>query len=151
MMFAFGTPGPFEILLVLFVIIMVGITNTFRMIMYERVREIGTMRAMGFGFREVVGLFMWEGALIGVFGSLVGVAGGVGVSMVLDFLALDMTDMMPGGFNSILPMRMILYTDIDWVFVVRAAVLGIGVSLLATLIPARRAAKVQPADALRHI
>lgn len=143
--------GGFILTFVVIVIAAVGIINTMLMAVMERTREIGTMRAMGFGFREVVGLFLWEGALIGVFGSLVGVAGGVGASMFLDFLALDMTDVLPGGFNAILPMRMILYTDIDWMFVVRAAVLGIGVSLLATLLPARRAAKVQPADALRHV
>jgi ABC-type lipoprotein release transport system permease subunit len=48
-------------------------------------------------------------------------------------------------------MRMIMYTAVDLAFVLRAVVLGIGVSLLATLLPARRAARVQPADALRHV
>jgi ABC-type lipoprotein release transport system permease subunit len=117
----------------------------------ERTREIGTMRALGFGFKEVVGLFLWEGALIGVFGSILGAAMGVAGAVLLDFLALDVTNLMPGGFQSLLPMRMIMYTDVDPTFVLRAILLGIGVSLLATLIPARRAARIQPAEALRHV
>ncbi len=143
--------GGFVLTFVVIVIAAVGIINTMLMAVMERTREIGTMRAMGFGFREVVSLFLWEGALIGVFGSLFGAAFGVGGALFLDFLAIDMTDMLPGGFGSIMPMRMILYTVVDWLFVARVMVLGIGVSLLATLLPARRAAKIQPADALRHI
>jgi putative ABC transport system permease protein len=143
--------GGFVLTFVVIVIAAVGIINTMLMAVMERTREIGTMRAMGFGFREVVSLFLWEGALIGVFGSLLGAAFGVGGAMFLDFLAIDMTDILPGGFGSIMPMRMILYTVVDWLFVARVMVLGIGVSLLATLLPARRAAKIQPADALRHI
>jgi ABC-type lipoprotein release transport system permease subunit len=40
---------------------------------------------------------------------------------------------------------------VDPLFVLRAALLGILVSLLATLLPARRAARIQPAEALRHV
>jgi ABC-type lipoprotein release transport system permease subunit len=144
--------GGFILTAVVIVIAAVGIINTMLMAVMERTREIGTLRAMGLGFREVVSLFLWEGMLIGVFGSILGAAMGVGASLFLDFLALDLTSFMAlGGFESLLPMRMIMYTDVDPTFVLRAILLGIGVSLLATLIPARRAAKVQPAEALRHV
>jgi ABC-type lipoprotein release transport system permease subunit len=143
--------GGFILTFVVIVIAAVGIINTMLMAVMERTREIGTMRALGFGFKEVVGLFLWEGALIGVFGSILGAAMGVAGAVLLDFLALDVTNLMPGGFQSLLPMRMIMYTDVDPTFVLRAILLGIGVSLLATLIPARRAARIQPAEALRHV
>jgi len=147
-----GTKRAAGLLLTMVVIIIaaVGIINTMLMAVMERTREIGTLRAMGFGFREVVTLFLLEGGLIGVFGSIVGAFFGVGTSVFLDILAIDMTGLMM-GFEKILPMRMILYTEVDAMFVLRVMLLGIGVSLLATLIPARRAAKVQPAEALRHI
>ncbi len=151
---AIGTKkaGGFVLTFVVIVIAAVGIINTMLMAVMERTREIGTMRALGFGSRDVVSLFLWEGALIGVFGSLLGAAMGAGGAMFLDFLAIDLTDMMSGtGFESMLPMRMMLYAEVDWMFVVRVMVLGVGVSLLATLIPARRAARIQPAEALRHI
>ncbi len=140
----------FMLTFIVIVIAAVGIINTMLMAVMERTREIGTMRALGFGSGSVVSLFLWEGALIGVFGSILGAAMGAGGAMLLDLLAIDLTDMM-FGFESMLPMRMILYSQVDWIFVLRAMLLGIGVSLLATLIPARRAARIQPADALRHI
>ena len=57
-----------------------GIANTVLMAAYERVREIGTLRAMGMTQRDVLGLFVIEGALVGVLGSVVGVA--LGAAMV---------------------------------------------------------------------
>mgnify|MGYP001062315111 CR=1 FL=1 len=138
--------------LIVILIAAVGIINTMLMAVMERTREIGTMRALGFGSGSVVSLFLWEGALIGVFGSILGAAIGVGGALFLDFLAIDMSGVMSGvGFESMVPMRMVLYTEVNWMFVARVIVLGVGVALLATLIPARRAARVQPAEALRHI
>lgn len=142
--------GGFVLTAVIIIIAAVGIINTMLMAVMERTREIGTLRALGFGYREVVTLFLFEGAVIGVFGSLLGAAFGVGGAVLLNLLAVDLTDFM-FGFESILPMRMILYAQVDWLFVARVVGLGIGVSLLATLLPARRAARIQPADALRHV
>ncbi|MBN2538037.1 ABC transporter permease [candidate division WOR-3 bacterium] len=140
----------FILIMVVIVIAAVGIVNTMLMAVMERTREIGTLRALGFGSRQVVTLFLWEGGLIGFFGSLAGVVIGVGASVLLDLLAIDLTGLMM-GFEQILPMRMILYTEVDPLFVLQVALLGIGISLLATLLPARRAARVQPAEALRHV
>jgi len=142
--------GGFLLTMVIIIIATVGIVNTMLMAVMERTREIGTLRALGFGSRQVVGLFLWEGGLIGVFGSVAGVAFGVCASVALGLMRLDMTNLMM-GFEKILPMRMILYTEVDPLFVLRAALLGIVVSLLATLLPARRAARIQPAEALRHV
>lgn len=140
----------FILIMVVIVIAAVGIVNTMLMAVMERTREIGTLRALGFGSRQVVTLFLWEGGLIGFSGSLAGIVIGVGAAVFLDLLAIDMTGLMM-GFEQILPMRMILYTDVDPLFVLQVALLGIGISLLATLLPARRAARVQPAEALRHV
>ncbi|TVQ24136.1 MAG: FtsX-like permease family protein, partial [Spirochaetaceae bacterium] len=62
------------ILLVLFLIIMVGITNTFRMIMFERVKEIGTMRALGMQRRRVLLSFLLEAGFLAIGGIVVGLA-----------------------------------------------------------------------------
>ena len=60
------------ILLVLFLIIMVGIYNTFRMIMFERIREIGTMRACGMQRKSVKTLFLMEATFMGIGGTIAG-------------------------------------------------------------------------------
>ena len=62
------------ILIVLFVIIMVGITNTFRIIMFERIKEIGTMRSMGMQRGEVRNLFLFEALFIALGGAIAGLA-----------------------------------------------------------------------------
>lgn len=65
--------GSSIILLFLFVIAAVGISNTMLMAIYERTREIGMMRAMGMKERSIGLLFIFESAIIGAVGSLVGI------------------------------------------------------------------------------
>ena len=60
------------ILLILFLIIMVGIRNTFRIIMYERIREIGTMRSIGMQRGEVRSLFLYEASFLSLGGVVAG-------------------------------------------------------------------------------
>ena len=60
------------ILLVLFGIIMVGVTNTFRMVLMERTKEIGTMRAVGMQRGIVRKLFLYEAFFIAVIGVVIG-------------------------------------------------------------------------------
>jgi putative ABC transport system permease protein len=52
----------------------VGITNTFRMILLERTREIGTMRAFGMHQKQVQHIFLWEAVLLGLTGCVAGLA-----------------------------------------------------------------------------
>ena len=69
-----GADDLVRILIVLFVIIMVGITNTFRIIMFERIKEIGTMRSMGMQRGEVRNLFLFEALFIALGGAIAGLA-----------------------------------------------------------------------------
>ena len=134
------------VLLVLFLIIMVGITNTYRMIMYERTREIGTMRALGMQRAGVRRLFLLEALFLCLGGALVGLAAG-GLLM----LALTGADW---GLDS--PMFVFLrnghlsFRIPPWQLAANV-VLVCALSLLAALIPARRAALLEPVEALgRH-
>jgi len=134
------------ILLVLFLIIMVGILNTFRIIMYERIGEIGTMRSMGMQREEVRNLFLWEATLLAL--------GGVVVGILLALLIMGVVSMVNFGLYS--PLFIILKnghmtfqlqlgkTLLDVVIV---AVLTIA----AAFFPARSAARLDPAVALRTV
>lgn len=134
----------FIIMLVLFVIIMVGITNTFRMIIFERVREIGTMRALGLQRSEVRRLFLLEA----VFLTLAGIIGGLilsGIAMfVLSkiFFGLDsaMYILLKNGYMTFNP---------GFVRVGGNIAVIILLTLFAAFLPTRKAAKMQPVDALR--
>ena len=75
------------IFLVLLLIIMVGITNTFRMVLIERVKEIGTMRAFGMQQNTVKAIFLLEALFLGLFGGLAGLVGASLVMVVLSFVS----------------------------------------------------------------
>jgi putative ABC transport system permease protein len=135
----------FAVLLVLFVIIVVGITNTFRMVIVERTREIGTMRALGMKRKVVRNLFLAEALLLFLGGALCGLAGAaviMGVLRLVNFGSGTFAMMLQEGRMS---------------FAIPAAqtaaqLLVVAVlTLLAALFPARRAARLSPAKALAAI
>ncbi len=134
------------ILVVLFVIIMVGITNTFRMIMYERVREIGTMRALGMQRDRVLASFLLEALLLAIGGVLAGlmVAGAVMLVLSRIYLGLDspIFILLRNGYFtfSVSPLQVLMNTGVV-----------ASLTLLAALVPSRRAARMAPVDALRSI
>ncbi|ATW48886.1 ABC transporter permease [Streptomyces peucetius] len=114
------------------------IVNTFSMLVAQRTREIGLMRAIGSSRKQVNRSVLIEAVLLGLVGSIAGVAAGVG-------LAVGLMKMMSAvGLN--------LSTDdltVKWTTPVVGMVLGIVVTVLAAYIPARRAGKVSPMAALR--
>ncbi len=134
------------ILVVLFVIIMVGITNTFRMIMYERVREIGTMRALGMQRDRVLASFLLEALLLAIGGVLAGlmVAGAVMLVLSRIYLGLDspIFILLRNGYFtfSVSPLQVLMNTGVV-----------ASLTLLAALVPSRRATRMAPVDALRSI
>ena len=134
------------ILIVLFLIIMVGITNTFRIIMYERIREIGTMRSMGMQREEVRSLFLWEASFLAL--------GGVVAGILLALLAMGVVSLLNFGLNS--PLFIILkngHMTFKLQFVRTAADILIvaALTLAAAFFPARNAARLDPAVALRTV
>lgn len=114
------------------------IINTFSMLVAQRTREIGLMRAVGSSRRQVNRSVLAEALLLGVFGSVLGVGAGVG-------LAVGLMELMGAtGMN--------LSTDdltVAWTTPVVGLLLGVVVTVLAAYLPARRAGKVSPMAALR--
>ena len=138
---------------VLMAIAAAGIANTVLMAAYERVREIGTLRAMGLTRRGVVGLFVAEGALTGVVGATVG---GVLGALVVHKYAVDGIDLSPmiesagstGAYENV-PMSAMLYLQDSPTSVAVAVVFGVVVAVLASVYPAFVATKLTPAEAVR--
>ncbi|WP_316316175.1 ABC transporter permease, partial [Clavibacter michiganensis] len=114
------------------------IINTFSMLVAQRTREIGLMRAIGSSRRQVNRSVLVEALLLGVVGSVLGVAAGVGIAIGL------MKLMSAAGMN--------LPTDdltIKTATPVTGLILGVVVPVLAAYLPARRAGKISPMAALR--
>ncbi|MCX4731623.1 ABC transporter permease [Streptomyces sp. NBC_01363] len=114
------------------------IVNTFSMLVAQRTREIGLMRAIGSSRKQVNQSVLIEALFLGVVGSLLGVGAGVG-------LAVGLMKLMGA-------MGMELSTEdltVAWTTPVVGLVLGIVVTVVAAYFPARRAGKVSPMAALR--
>ncbi|MGW6572899.1 ABC transporter permease [Streptomyces sp. NPDC054945] len=115
------------------------IFNTFSMLVAQRTREIGLMRAIGADSGQVLKSVVVEAFLLGVVGSVLGVGAGIG-------LAIGLMQLMGS-------MGMHLSTDdltVAWSTPVVGIVLGVVVTVVSAFIPARRAGKVSPMAALRE-
>ena len=126
---------------ILFFLVGTGIANTMLMSVYERVREIGTMLAVGTRRRQVMVLFLGEAAGLGLAGGLLGAIAGAAIVASLGARGFTMSP--PGGdpavFHPFLTARFVALS-------VAFAVLG---TMLAGLFPAWKASRLRPADALR--
>ena len=136
------------VVLILLALSAFGMANTFLMAAYERTREVGTLRAMGMTEASVVLLFVAEGALIGLFGSLVGAAWGGSLAAWWSTHPLNFAELEKSS-NGNLAISTLVYTQFRPGVVVAAVILGVVVAILASWYPARVASSMRPADAVR--
>ncbi|OII65207.1 hypothetical protein BJP40_17660 [Streptomyces sp. CC53] len=114
------------------------IVNTFSMLVAQRTRELGLLRAVGSSRGQVNRSVLAEALLLGLFGSALGVAAGVG-------LAVGLMELM-GALGMELSTQDL---TVKWTTPVVGVVLGVVVTLLSAYVPARRAGRVSPMAALR--
>lgn len=126
-----------------------GIANTILMAAYERIREVGTLQALGMTRSRVVALFLNEGAMIGLLGAAIGSAIGTSVVAYYEVNGLDLSFAARGGAAGNLPFSTMLYLKVDPVTVALAVVFGVLVATLASIYPAYVASRMAPADAVR--
>lgn len=133
------------ILAALFLITMIGISNTFKMIIYERVGEIGTMRALGMKQKEAGRIFIWEAVLLSFFGALVG--------FIVAFIAMNIL----GLFTVNNPELSLFLHNGHWTYILSFGsfflkfALVIILTIIAVLSSAKTVAKMNPADAFRTV
>ena len=129
--------------LMLIAIVLVSIMNVMIMAVFERIREIGTIAAIGTMPEKILSLFLIEGFSLGVSGAIVG--------NLLAFLAIFLINIIKVTFNFGRQSGLVLTPSLktgDILFVSAAVIL---VSVLAALQPAFKAARMEPVDALRHV
>ena len=124
------------------------IINTTMMVIFERIREIGTLSALGMHGKELVRLFMLEGTFISAVGAGVGVIIGVVATLFLNRTGINFTDAMQGIDMEI---STILYPVLSVPRTIFVYFYSVAIATLATLIPSRRASRIQPVEALRYI
>jgi lipoprotein-releasing system permease protein len=117
-----------------------GIYNTISTIVMEKTRDISIMKSMGFHARDVRRIFLLEGLIVGLFGSVFGVLAGVGLMRVLAEVEIR-----PPGVVEI------VHLPIWWGAeqYALAAAFALASCLAASYLPARRAGRVHPVEILR--
>ena len=118
-----------------------GIVNTLLMSVQERTREIGLMKAMGMGGGRIYTLFSMEAVIIGFLGSVIGAVVAIGVGAVAN-------DLIKGTVLADLEGLQVL--RFEFAPVATIILLVMGIAFLAGTLPARRAARQNPIDALRY-
>jgi len=136
----------FIIILACFVLV-----NTLIMIVNERTREIGMMSALGLKSREILYLFTMEGVIIGILGSALGAVMGGIITRVFSVVGIDYSAAFEGVDSSVWLMSPIYYTVFSLENLVFCFTLGVVIVTIACIIPARKAAKLEPTEALRQI
>ncbi|GHU38870.1 ABC transporter permease [Betaproteobacteria bacterium] len=130
--------------LIILLMVLLSVTNSVNMTLFERTREFGTLLALGDRRGTVFRLIMTESALLGVFGAVTGVVAGYVAAVIISAIGIPMPP--PPNANSgytafirLVPGEIIL-----------AGVIGIVATILAAVLPARRASRLNVVEALRQ-
>jgi len=140
--------------LLLFLIIGIAAFNlvsTLIMVVVDKQGDIAILRTLGASSKEIIGIFMVQGGLIGLIGTSIGAVLGVLLSYVI-------TDLI-AGFEKLLGIQFLhsdvypisyLPSNLYWSDVVQVVAISLFICFFAALYPAWRASRIQPADALRY-
>lgn len=141
----------FFLLIFIAVVAAFGITNTLITVAIQKTREIGLLKAMGFSSRHIMGIFFWQGFIEGMMGTVSGVLAGL-------YILHERNDLMrwlSSTFNlELFPKELYRLSEIpartSVADVAIVSILVVVICTLAGLIPAYRAARLDPVQALRN-
>ena len=141
----------FFILLMIIAVAAFNLVSTLVMVVNEKQADIAILRTFGATPSTILSIFMVQGGLIGVFGTLLGVVGGV----LLAYNVTDIVNFIEHVFHVQLISSNVYFvnylpSEIQWSDVIKISVASLVLSLLATLYPAWRASQLDPVESLRY-
>jgi lipoprotein-releasing system permease protein len=141
----------FIILLLIVAVAAFNIVSTLVMMVTDKRPDIAILRTLGATPASIMKIFIIQGALIGVIGTLIGIVGGVLLALNIDVVVPFLERLFSVQFLS----REVYYitelpSDLQRGDVLMIAAVSLVLSLVATLYPSWRASRIQPAEALRY-
>jgi lipoprotein-releasing system permease protein len=132
------------LLLVVFVFIVsgFGVSNVLITIVLQKQKDIAVMKSVGFSIRSIEGIFLAQGLMIGLIGTVLGLIGGHEMARLIESLPISF------GEEAVVRVKSITVLETPLSYVVTAC-FSVVVSALASYSPARRAARLRPIEILR--
>lgn len=141
----------FLILVMIVAVAAFNIVSTLVMVVKEKQSDIAILRTVGAAPRSVLAIFLTQGIAIGVIGTAIGVLLGVVVALNIETLVHALERLLGTQFlNAQLYFISDLPARVQWPDVLKIAATAFGLCCLSTIYPSWRAARIQPAQALRH-
>ncbi|MCK5796144.1 MAG: ABC transporter permease [Deltaproteobacteria bacterium] len=123
--------------LFVFIAVALAIASVLIISVVQKSREIGIMRAYGVSRGQIARIFLVQGALVGIIGALLGALLGTGLALLFETMAVG-----PDGSPR-------FPVDLGWAIFARGTAVALTSGLLAAVFPARRAARLDPSEAMR--
>jgi lipoprotein-releasing system permease protein len=141
----------FVILTLIVAVAAFNIVSTLVMVVTDKQADIAILQTLGATPRTIMAIFIVQGILIGVLGTLLGLGGGISLALNIETLIPAIENF----FNTQFLSADIYYiselpSDLRWLDVYKIAILSLLISLFATIYPAWRASRTHPAEALRY-
>ncbi|RKX65421.1 hypothetical protein DRP44_06400 [candidate division TA06 bacterium] len=135
------------LIMMIVIVAVIGIFNTILLGMFERQIEVGTLKALGMSEKEINLLFVIEGGIIGLLGSVVGIITGVilNIPFVTIGISLKGFENMDIGY----PVEAVFRSTWNPGSMIFALIFGVVIAILASYYPAKRAARLNPVETLR--
>lgn len=141
----------FFILLLIIAVAVFNSTSTLVMVVNDKEADIAILRTIGATPGMIMRIFIVQGAIIGIIGTLLGVIGGIS-------LALNVTEVVnwiEKVFHTQFLSASVYFVDylpseLQWTDVLKISIVSLGLSLIATIYPAWRASRIEPVEALRY-
>lgn len=141
----------FLILLLIIAVAAFNLVSSLVMLVNDKQAEIAILRTIGMKRAAIQTIFLVQGMMVGIIGTTIGTIAGI----IMALNATKLVSWLQGLFDIEVLSSNIYFVDylpseLQWLDVVKVVLIALLMSLAATLYPARRAAKVQPAEALRY-
>lgn len=141
----------FLILILIIAVAAFNLVSSLVMVVNDKQSEIAILRTLGAMPRTILAIFMVQGLFVGVFGTLLGLIGGIALALN----ATEIVSYLQQIFHMEILSSNVYFVDylpsrLQWADVVEVCAVALLMSFLATIYPAWRASKTQPAEALRY-
>jgi len=135
-------------LVIILLALLFGIINTMLMVILERVKELGMLMAVGMTRTKVFFMILLETVYLSTIGGVVGALIGYGVSIIYETRGIDLSKLYGQGLAAY-GYDPVIYTYITFDVVINVTIMVIITGIIAALFPARKALKLNPAEAIR--